>query len=331
MSKLKDTDYLYISARLRSLENRLLNRERMERMLEARTDEDAAKVLSECGYHGLEPLSLQTLEQSLAAARAEAFAELAAAAPDSRIVDIFRMKYDYHNAKAVIKCAAAGQDATRLLIDAGRFSAERFLESAQRGDLSGLSDSLRLAMENASDILAATGDPQRCDFVLDRAYYAELSQTAAASGSGFLQEYVRLMVDAANLRSAVRAMRMHKDLEFLNAVIMDGGSVSKAAITAAAMAGGGLESLFTGSLQTAAALGDAAVKGGRQTAFERACDNALTDYMRTSRMVPFGDSVLAAYMAAKENEITAARIILSGRLSGLDTEAIRERLREAYV
>ena len=53
-NKLKDTDFLYISTRLRSMENRLLSRERMERMLEARTDEDAAKVLSECGYKGLE-------------------------------------------------------------------------------------------------------------------------------------------------------------------------------------------------------------------------------------------------------------------------------------
>jgi len=47
--------------------------------------------------------------------------------------------------------------------------------------------------------------------------------------------------------------------------------------------------------------------------------------------VSFGDSVLVAYVAAKENEITAARIIMSGRLSGVPTESIRERLRDAYV
>ena len=45
----------------------------------------------------------------------------------------------------------------------------------------------------------------------------------------------------------------------------------------------------------------------------------------------FGDSVLVAYAAAKENEITAARIIMSGRLSGVPTESIQERLRDAYV
>ncbi len=48
-------------------------------------------------------------------------------------------------------------------------------------------------------------------------------------------------------------------------------------------------------------------------------------------MVPFGDSVLISYLAARENDITAARIIMSGRLSGVPTESIRERLRESYV
>ena len=46
--------FLFISARLRGLENQMLTQARMERMLEAKTNEDAAKVLSECGYEDLE-------------------------------------------------------------------------------------------------------------------------------------------------------------------------------------------------------------------------------------------------------------------------------------
>ena len=45
-----DTDYLFLSARIKAMECNLLSRERMERMLEAATAEDAAKVLQECGY-----------------------------------------------------------------------------------------------------------------------------------------------------------------------------------------------------------------------------------------------------------------------------------------
>jgi V/A-type H+-transporting ATPase subunit C len=331
LSKRKDTDYLFISTYLRALENKMLTKERMERMLEARTNEDAAKVLSECGYDGLEPLSQEALEQSLSRNRAAIFGELASLAPNPRLVDVFRMRYDYHNAKAIIKCAATNQDPARLLSDAGRVSPEVLLGGFTRGDYNEVPDALRQAMEDASQRLSATGDPQRCDFLLDRAYYGELSQAAKDSGSSFLQEYVQLMIDAANLRAAVRTLRMHKGIDLLSAVIVPGGSVSTSAISAAVLSGGNLEGVFVGPLQNAAVLGDAAIHGGRQTAFEKACDDALVTFLQKSRMTPFGDSVLASYLAAKENEISAARIILSGRLSGVPTESIRERLREAYV
>ena len=39
MSHRKDTDYLAISARIRAMENRLLTRERLDRIIEARDDQ----------------------------------------------------------------------------------------------------------------------------------------------------------------------------------------------------------------------------------------------------------------------------------------------------
>ena len=40
---------------------------------------------------------------------------------------------------------------------------------------------------------------------------------------------------------------------------------------------------------------------------------------------------MVGYLYARENEFTAIRTILSGRMAGLDADTIRERLREAYV
>ena len=67
--KRKDTEYLSISARIRVMENRLLTRNRMERMLEARTDEETAKVLSECGYGELTDLSPTAVDAAMVRAR----------------------------------------------------------------------------------------------------------------------------------------------------------------------------------------------------------------------------------------------------------------------
>ena len=45
----------------------------------------------------------------------------------------------------------------------------------------------------------------------------------------------------------------------------------------------------------------------------------------------FGEAPLIGYLAARETELTNVRVILSGRLAGLDADTIRERLRESYV
>lgn len=328
--KPKDTDFLYISAWLRSQENALLSRERMEQMLDARTNEEAAKVLAECGYQGLEPLSTESLTRSLEEARRQTFSELSRFAPDQNIVDVFRIKYDYHNGKALIKALAQGQDGRGLLIDAGRYEPE-ILVAAVRGEEVGLTSQMEEALSQAADVLATTKDPQKSDFILDRACYLEMLETAKESRSDFLLGYVKLQIDAANLKAAVRCQRMHKDKDFLGRVLLSGGNVPEDQVISACLSGGSLENIFFGELQQAAALGTAAIGGGRQTAFEKAVDNALGAYLKGSNMVPFGDAVLIAFAAAKENEITAARIIMSGRLSGVPADAIRERLRDSYV
>ena len=50
-----------------------------------------------------------------------------------------------------------------------------------------------------------------------------------------------------------------------------------------------------------------------------------------ARQVPFGVEAALGYLSAKEAEWTAVRIVMAGRLAGLSADAIRERLRDAYV
>ena len=149
MSKIRDTDYLTISARVRAMENRLVTRERMERMVEARSDDEAVKVLTECGYEELPALTNRGLDELLSAARAALYRELGGAVPDKRLVELFQMKYDYHNAKALVTGAAVGADADRLLMEGGRWSAAQVKEAFQRDSLLEFTDPFRLAVVQA--------------------------------------------------------------------------------------------------------------------------------------------------------------------------------------
>ena len=56
MSKVKDTNYIAITAMLAARETKMLSAERMERMIDAPTNDEAAKILEECGYGDLRPV-----------------------------------------------------------------------------------------------------------------------------------------------------------------------------------------------------------------------------------------------------------------------------------
>ncbi len=310
----------------------MLTRERAERMLEAPSFEEAAKQLVDCGYPDMSGMDAAAIEAALAQRRAEVFQELAQLAPEKALVDLFRMKYDYHNAKVILKAEGAGVSGEHLFSGAGRIPAARLLESYLAESFVGIPTALSAAMLEAKGVLARTGNPQLADFVLDRAYFAELAVLAQQLGGEFLQGYVRVLADSANLRAAVRSLRMGRDTEFLRLALIPGGSVGPERILGAAGAGESLAALFAITpLASAAELGAEAAVGGRLTQFELACDNAVLAYLSRAKYKGFGEEPVIAYMAALEAEITAARMILTGRLAGIAPAQIRERLRETYA
>lgn len=332
MAQVKDIDYLTISARVRALEASLLTRERMTRMLEAQSSDDAAKILQECGYPELSPLNALTIAQMLGTEQQKVFHDLTTSAPEPEILDVFRIKYDYHNVKVILKAQAAGIPGEHLLMDTGRVPVRELQEKLNASDLRGIPPILQAATISARDTLGTTKDPQLADFVLDRAYYQDMAALAKSTESAFLGGYVRICVDAANLRTAVRTIRMGKSAEFLRDILFPGGNVDTGRVLAAASAGGSLAELFALSpLKLAAEAGAEAIAGGRLTQFEKLCDDAIVEYLKTAKYVPFGDAPIIAYLAAKENEFTAIRIILTGRLGGISSDIIQERLREPYV
>ena len=330
MSNKKEA-YLCVSAMLRAREPKLLGSERAGRMLDAASYEEAAKLLTDCGYPDMSQMSAAEVEQTLAERRTALFEELAALSPDKMLVDLFKLKYDYHNAKAILKAEAVGSDCAHLLSDAGRVPGKRLMELYNEEKYSQLPEKLAASMAEAKAVLARTSNPQLADFVLDKAYFTELRDAADAVDSDFLKGYVMLQVDAANLKSAVRTLRMGKNQDFLAEVLVPGGTVSAERVKAAADKEG-LAALFAHTkLEKAAALGAEALSGGGMTAFERACDNAVSDYMRGAALISYGPEAVAAYLAAAEGEIQAVRMILTGRLAGVKPELIRERLRDLYA
>lgn len=328
--KVKDRDYLFLTAMLRAREAKMPDRDGLDRMLSAPSYADAAKLLAEYGFGDLSAAAdAGSVDAALSARRKRIFDEISRLAPEQALTDAFRLKYDYHNAKVIVKAEGAHISGEHLLSACGRVPPEALYEAYAAGKFTGLPPALGAAMVEARDTLARTGNPQPADFVLDRACFAELTAIAAGTGSAFLKNYARLLTDSANLRAAVRAARMGRERDFLRTALIPGGSAAPDRLAQAAASGGeALAALFSSSeLKEAAVLGAQALKGGSVSRFELACDNALTDFLASAKMIAFGREPVTAYLALAEAEITDVRIILTGRLAGLAPEAIRERLR----
>ncbi len=310
----------------------MLSRERMERMLEAPTVEDAVKVLVECGYPDVEKVTPSSIDHMLAEVRQRIFDDLYLYAPDKRLIDVFKIKYDYHNAKVMLKSEAKGVDAKSLLIDLGQVPVDRLKDRIRTSELAGLPGSMSQGIIRARDTLGNTRNPQLSDFILDQAYFNDMQTLARDAESKFLSDYVRIMVDAVNLKSLVRTLRMGKNVEFLKSVLFVGGNIDAERVASSVGAGTFTTDAYANStLKDAAEAGAAAASGGPLTLFEKLCDDAVIDYAKNAKFTGISEAPVIGYLIAKDAELIATRIILSGRLAGLSAQTIRERLREPYV
>lgn len=330
--RIRDSAYLFLTTRVRALECQLLEREQMEQMLEAATPEDAARILTDCGYPELETVNGDTVGTMLAWEREKTLQDIGELAPDPAVLAVFQVQQDYHNVKVLLKSEAMGISGERLLVDTGRVPGKVLAAAVQAGAWQALPPLLAEAVEEARQVLAATRDPQLGDFTLDRYSFRERMELARQTGAAFLEGYVQRTIDTANLRTVVRVLRMGKGTEFLEGILFPGGTMEAGRLLSGVRAGTMLEEIYGATpLRQAAEAGAEAVRGGSLTQFEKLCDDAVIHYVQDARFVAFGAAPVIAYLTAKEAEILAVRILMTGRLAGLPADVIRERLREAYV
>ena len=266
MKKIKDTDYLYLSSYLHAKE--------------ARREENAEN-------------------------KADVYRELSMKAPDPQIVDFFRIKYDYHNAKVYLKSVAAGEDNSHLFLSLGRYSPAVLTEACRTEDYRSLSKDFAAALRESSETLGRTTDPRLADFILDRAYVKELKDTAEKTGSEFLLGYAALYADALNLRALVRMLKSSVRPEQLKNVLTDCGSVRSSSVSSAYPDVNSVLALYRGT-KLAPSLPDAerAVKGEGFTPFERAVQSCLDGYMEKAKYTGFGENVLIRYLYMIEEQST---------------------------
>lgn len=177
-------------------------------------------------------------------------------------------------------------------------------------------------------------DPQLIDIYLDNAYFIELLELANESKVDLFIKYAKNLIDFTNIRTLLRAKKQEKSPEFLRSIIIEGGNIREETyldllnreISSDTDAFKKLE--IYKYIKEAL---DSFKERGNLSDFEREMDNYFIDLIKDVKYITYGPEVVFANALAKEIEIKNLRIILVSKLNGLDSEFIREKLRDTYV
>ena len=327
-----DLDYLFSTARIRAMEGKLLSAQRLNEMIDARTLDDAERILSDAGWESPIFISFDAMEETISRERAKIYKELNGFVPEKRIIKVFQLPYDYHNLKAIIKGRAIGKDYAYMLSDAGTIPSEKLNAIIAEKNFSPLSPAMKNAVSEAIETLNRTGDPFYSDTVLDRACYSEMMSIAKATESDFLKKYIALKIDTINLLTAVRIKKRGMNYEFIRQSFIEGGNLGLNKLLTE-LSPDTLETLFAKSdLLSAARIAGKVIKGDEKlAALDKACDDCLMEYLHSAKYIGLGEQPLIGYIGAKETELTDVKIVFGGKLVQENPEITKRRLRETYV
>jgi V/A-type H+/Na+-transporting ATPase subunit C len=334
-----DLEFARFVAQLRVIETRLLTRAQLLRMVEAPDAETAFRQLGDTEYAPALAVahSVADYEATLAAELSRVFELLRNNIPQPELIDVLGIVYDWQNLKTVLKAMLIGKpiDASSL-VRGGNLSHDELLAlgANEHAGLADLPEPYRDTAIHASQVFAATGDPQEVDLILDARRFPSIISKSRSLRYELLATVAETTADLTNLRTIMRLGLLRASRSLVERALVPGGVIPHAILLAAFEAGldGMVEAL--GSVPYSDVL--AAGVRGYQTAaslsaLEKLMDDRLLSLVRGARFVALGPDPVIAYLLAKESEIKNLRIIFTGKINRLPENTIRERLRETYA
>ena len=313
-------DFIQSSVRIRYAEKKLLTKQQLQRLADAKSLEDAIKLLNETSYSSeISKLDRpENYEEVLSDVLNKTYRDVTEISPDKSLVEILSCKYDYHNWKF---------DSMYCMLDESGI--ETFRELALKND-EGLSKDFKECLE----FYDKTKDPQDIDIFIDKKYFEKVLNLTEEFKLEMISEYFRAMIDFLNLRTFIRCRKQNQVKETLEKVLIKGGDIETEKI---------LE-MFYDDIEVLpikfkaykigrvlAKIVDEYMNTSSLNSFEKNMDDYLIEIVRKTKSIHYGAEVIFSFLFAKELEIKNLRLILVGKVNGLSPEFIKERLREVYV
>ena len=323
-------------SRIWVLETRLLDKTKVERMLEANSADEVLKILGETEYANImgNIKRAADYEEILSTELKRVYKLVYELCPVKEIVDLMSTKYKYHNIKVLLKGKFLEKDLSNMLIDLGREDLNELKRKKDKDNFRDLKGNVEKAVLEVISDFEANKDPQKIDIIVDRYMFKELDEIKKSLNYKFTDKLVNAMIDSTNVRTLLRVKKQGKGREFASEVLVTGGAISKD--TLVAIINETPENIIS---KLSTSIYSDLIKEGVESyiatnsanLLEKLSDNYIMDLMKSGKLVTFGPERILSYIYAKETEIKIIRIIMVVKLNNITEEVIRERLRDIYV
>lgn len=322
---------IFANTRAKAKELNLFSEERLLRMMECSSLNDAVRILVEANYGGGTIVDdVNDFERILKEEQRLATEFVREVAPKGIGFECFFLRNDYHNIKSLIKAKYGDiEDVSPLILANGIYALEELKNKLDTGTLD-YTPYLIDAVQNIDKRFeVGEGSPRIIDTLIDKAMFQDIVARLEKDCDIFVKNYFLSLIDTTNVSTFFRVYKIGGLMSFFAQNFIEGGTL-------------GIK-VFADSFSDPYTKLPLALRGtpyydiatkieeGDLSVYETAQDNYLLKIFSVSKSEMFTVAPIIGYYLAKQNEIKVIRIVLVCIKNKVEKREMKKRVRSLYA
>lgn len=317
--------YVYSTTRVRTLSYKLLSENQLERLIGAKSLEEAFRVIQDTFLESFVYTKVADISEPMENCLNQAKTLISSIAPKKNVIDFLWNEFDFFNLKILTKGKITNQSIDEIRKKAtfpGNFSLDELLKAYEENNLSSLNVYFEKAVKEAE-----MSPESNIDLIFDKNYLENQKEKSEELKNKFIKQFVEKVVDIFNFKTSLRVKFLRSQNISIDDIFIEGGKISKTDLENKPRSE--IIKLMGNTKKWKEAI-DNYDKTGNFSEIEKCSEEHLLDFLTEKSMRIFTLATFFAYFYRLKNNLHIIRTIILGKEMGLPELEIRKYLKKLY-
>ncbi|MDO4670835.1 MAG: V-type ATPase subunit [Aerococcus sp.] len=321
--------YSALNVTIRLFEQRLMTADDFKQLWSLTSDDAIRQKLADHHYPVSEGADFERIfDQRLN----QDYDELYEMAPDARVLDLFALRFDYHNLKVLFKEQISKRDLSDLYLPYGHYDVDE-LRALIKGDaVEHLPAPLKQAVLDVNSAYREQHDANVISLLFDLGYLNHMKLLAHEINDSAIEEWVVRWIDLKNLVMGLRMQQEDRSRGFMFVTLSNQGSITETEWVEVLQNHdkAGLLTLtkrVTDDVQIQKVLQEDKINIAK---LEHAIEMVQARLMQSAQLQAFGPLPVMSYLYFLSHEISNLRLVITAKHNDLEQSTIEERMQPIY-